>query len=408
MFGSIYNGKTGLLAFSKGLDVLSNNIANLNTPGFKSAELAFRDLFLKYTTIGGNSEETSTQMGSGVDTPATTLRFREGEFRETGNALDAAVDGNGFFVLKKDSSYVYTRAGQLEFDADGFLVERTSRLHVMGLQGASLVDITLNGQRSSPPVATSEVVFIGNLSSGGTTHVIRDIGVYDALGVSHQLTVNFARNTAAGAPSGSWLLEVRDQGATDPTAVIASGEIRFQGNGSPATGFNTLSFSYAPAGGAPASTIVLNFGDPGTFSGTTSFSGGTTSDARVASQNGYAAGSLTKTEFDAAGHLRFSYSNGQTVTGERLALAWFEDLQKLTLGGGGIFESNGTERPTIAAPTEAAMGKIVPGKIELSNVDLTEQFTDMVIIQRGYQASSQVTSVANEMIQQLLEINRRG
>lgn len=408
MFDSIYNGKTGLLAFSKGLDVLSNNIANLNTPGYKSAELAFRDLFLKYTTLGGNSDETSMQMGSGVDTPSTALRFRQGEFRETGNALDAAIDGNGFFVLKNDKGYVYSRAGQLEFDADGFLVDRTSGLHVMGLQGASLVDITLSGRRSSPPQATSEVVFVGNLSSGSTTHVIRDISVYDALGTNHRLTVNFARNTAAGAPSGSWLLEVRDQGAADPTAVIASGEIRFQGNGSPDTGFNTLSFSYAPAGGAPASTIVLDFGDPGTFSGTTNFSGGTTSDARVASQNGYAAGSLTKTAFDAQGVLQLTYSNGQTATGESLALAWFQDLQKLVLGGGGIFENNGGETPVLESPATGGMGKIVAGKIELSNVDLTEQFTDMVIIQRGYQASSQVTSVANEMIQQLLEINRRG
>jgi flagellar hook protein FlgE len=111
---------------------------------------------------------------------------------------------------------------------------------------------------------------------------------------------------------------------------------------------------------------------------------------------------------DEQGYLKFTYSNGQTVAGERLALAWFQDLQNLTVEGSGMFQNNGDEKPVIQGAGDDIMGKIVAGKIELSNVDLTEQFTDMVIIQRGYQASSQVTSVANEMIQQLLEINRRG
>ena len=406
MFGSIYNGLTGLLGFSKGLDVLSNNIANLNTPGFKASELAFRDLFYQYSASGGNGNGSSSQVGCGVDTPSTSIRYRAGESRETGNSLDAAIDGNGFFVLRKDNEFFYTRAGQFEFDSDGYLTEKTSGVRVMALDGSfALQDININGLRSSAPKPTTGVTFVGNLSQGGTTHEIKDIAVYDVLGGAHQLSIKFVNNNSV--TSGSWVVEVRDQGGATPTAVIASGEIRFQGNGSPLSGYSTVTFNYAP-NGVTATAVTLNFGDPGTFSGTTNFSGGTTSDLKTASQDGYAPGALSKTTFDEKGYLKLSYSNGQTATGKRLALAWFMDLQKLKAAGGGMFVNDGDQKALLHGAAENVMGKLLPGKIELSNVELTEQFTDMVIIQRGYQASSQVTSVANEMIQQLLEIRRRG
>lgn len=406
MFGSIYNGLTGLLGFSKGLDVLSHNIANLNTPGFKASELAFRDLFYRYSVSGGNGDGSFSQVGCGVDTPSTSIRYRTGESRETGNSLDAAIDGSGFFVLRKDGELFYTRAGQFEIDGDGYLTERMSGARVMAIEGSSaLRDINTNDLRSSAPKPTSAVTFVGNLSQGGATHEVKDIAAYDILGGAHQLTIKFINNNSV--TSGSWLVEVRDQGGTTPTAVIASGEIRYQGNGSPLTGYNTVTFDYAPSG-VTATAVTLNFGDPGTFSGTTNFSGGTTSDLKTTGQDGYAPGALSKTTFDEKGYLKLSYSNGQTVTGKRLALAWFRDLQKLKASGGGMFVNDSDQKAVLYGATENVMGKILPGKIELSNVELTEQFTDMVIIQRGYQASSQVTSVANEMIQQLLEIRRRG
>lgn len=406
MFGSIFSGLSGLLGFSRGLEVISNNVANMNTPGFKSSELAFRDLFYRYTINGGNGGDSFSQIGTGVDTPSTRLRFKDGELRATGNDLDAAIFGNGMFVLRRDGELYYSRSGQFEVDADGYLVDRSSGAHVMGLTGASaLQDININSLRSSAPRATTEVLFNGNLSQGSTTHEIKDITVYDGLGSARQLTVKFINNSAVLA--GSWLVEVRDQGAANPAAVIASGEIRYQGNGSPLVGFNSVSFSYAP-GSAPAATISLNFGEPGTFSGTSNFSGGATSDAKMVSQNGYAAGALTKTTYDEKGYLKLTYSNGQTNTGPRLALAWFRDLQQLELTGGGMFVNKTDEKPMLYGATDGMMGKVVAGKIELSNVDLTEQFTDMVIIQRGYQASSQITTVSNEMIQQLMDMHRRG
>jgi flagellar hook protein FlgE len=401
MFGSIYSGYSGLLGFSKGLDVLSNNVANMNSPGFKASELSFRDLVYRYGFNGsGNGGNSSLQIGGGVDPSTTRVRFRQGETRETGNALDAAIDGNGFFVLRQDGKTFYSRAGQFEFDGDGFLVDQSGEARVAALNNGELVDINVIGLRNNPPQATSSVVFAANLSRGGTTHSISAVNVHDTTGASHALSMTFTNNNST--TSGSWLVEVRDES----NAVIANGEIRFEGNGSPAAGFNTMAFSYTPNGASP-STITLNFGDVGSFSGSTNFSGGTTSDLRVQSQDGYAAGFLTEVSFDEDGRLVTKYSNAQTTKHERLALAWFADLQHLTQTGNNRFSNETQQSVVLDTPGNGAMGKLVPKKVELSNVELSEQFTDMVVIQRGYQASSQIISVANEMIQQLFDIRAK-
>ncbi len=405
MISSLNIGYSGLLAFSKGLDAISGNVANLNTVGFKSSQLVFRDLL--YYQGHARSDNGSPQLilGQGVDVPASRIRFKPGEFRSTGNPLDTAIDGNGFFILKKDDQTMFTRNGQFEFGADGYLVSRVNGAQVMRLNGSGLggLDgIQINQYLTSPPRATGRVSFAGNLSRGGTTHQLTSVAVIDSTGGSHNLSLTFTNNNAV--TSGSWLVEVRD--ATN--AIIANGEIRFQGNGSPAAGFNQMIFAFTPAG-VPASNITLFFGDPGSFAGATNFSAGTTSDLRVSAQDGYASGSILNLTVNASGYLVINYSNGQTQTIDRLALAWFMDLQALTQNDEGMFTSPGTESPAIAGAGENVMGGILSGQVELSNVELTEEFTDMVVIQRGYQASSQVISVANEMIQQTIEIaGRRG
>jgi flagellar hook protein FlgE len=401
MFSSIYTGLTGLLSFSRGLDSLSNNVGNMNTPGFKSSELIFRDLLYHYGLSNGEQGGFRMSLGQGVTADVSTYRFRLGETKDTGNALDVAIDGNGFFILSRDREMLYTRNGQFEFGEDGYLVEKATGARVASFQGSGqLGNINIAEYRTSPPTATSQITFVGNLSRGGTTHPVNNVTVFDAVGGSHALNLTFTNNNAV--VSGSWLVEIRDSA----NAMVANGEIRFQGNGSPAVGFNNMTFTFSPAG-APASNITLFFGDPGSFSGATNFSGGTTSDMRVDTQNGRAAGSLTETTFDERGYLTLKYSNGETVQGPRLALAWFDDLQRLTQLDGARFRAEGNQQVRIEAPGEGIMGSIVPKSVELSNVELTEEFTNMVIIQRGYQASSQVITVANEMLQQLLDMRSR-
>lgn len=397
MFSSILSAFSGLLGFSKGLDVISNNVANLNTPGFKATELQFRDLFYRNGLGRGDGE--SDQIGEGVSTGSTRTKFNQGQFRDTTNPLDLAIDGNGFFMLRKDGDTFYTRNGQFEFNDDGILVEHGSQGHVVALNGGRLGEISITGLRVSPPQPTTEVSFTGNLSSGSTSHQITDVQVFDGAGVSHNLTINFTNNNTEA--SGSWKVEVQEG-----TNTVGSGEIRFEGAGSPQADFNSISFDFAPAN-TPQTTIVLKFGEPGSFSGATSFSAGTTSDLRVDKHDGFGIGSLVQSSFSETGALTLKYSNGQTTTHDQLAMALFENEQDLTPAGNDLFKAPVDKTPTVAAASEKGVGKIASSKVELSNVDLTEQFTDIVVIQRGFQASSQVISVANEMAQQLLDLRAR-
>jgi flagellar hook protein FlgE len=242
---------------------------------------------------------------------------------------------------------------------------------------------------------------VGNLSRGATTDQIGSVTVYDSVGGSHTLTLNLTNNNTA--TTGSWLIQVQDE----KSKTIGSGEIRFNADGSPATGFNTMDLSLSPDNVA-ASKITLNFGDAGSFSGATNFSGGTTSDLKLNTQDGYTSGSLLTTSFDAQGFITLSYSNNQTRKGPQLALATFNNPQSLHQFGNQLFTNPDGAQPLLGAANGQTMGTLTSNQVEMSNVNLTQQFTDLVIIQRGYQSSSEVISVANQMIQQLVDMRTGG
>jgi len=398
MLNSILTGLSGLLAFSRGLDVLSNNVANMNTPGFKGSELAFRDMLYQQSARQGGGE---ASIGQGVNTGSTHVVYRQGELRETGNALDIAIDGNGFFIVRDKGEMFYTRSGQFEIDEAGFLTERGSGARVAALSGSGqLVDINIARNRIAPPKPTSKIAFVGTLSIDNPSHKISGITVFDAAGSSHVFSVNFTNNKDVLARS--WLVEVRDE----KEAVVGNGEIRFEGTGIPTANFNKIQFDYAPSG-LNNTSITLDFGDPDSNVGTRAFSAGTTSDVKVDTVDGFAPGSITESSVSEKGELTLKYSNGQTNTFDRLALARFDNPQTLTQIGNGMFRNTSDETMILGAPDSDGMGKAMARRVELSNVELTEQFTDMVVLQRGYQASSQVISVTNEMIQQLMDIRAR-
>jgi flagellar hook protein FlgE len=402
MLDSIYSAYTGLLSFNDALNVLSNNVANMNTPGFKSSDVTFRDLFYRYSSDGGEQSTLNSQVGEGTETGGTRVSFAQGQAGNTGNPLDLAISGNGFFVLKDAASTYYTRTGQFDVDAQGYLIDKTSGARVQAISGTSqLRNIQLSSVQTSPAKATTRIDLVGNLSRGATSDQISSITVYDSVGGSHTLSLSLANANAATA--GVWQVQVQDENGK----TIGSGEIHFNADGSPATGFNTVTFSLAPAN-VKASTITLNFGDPGSFLAATNFSGGTTSDLKVNDQDGYAAGSLLNTSVDARGFVTLKYSNGQTTKGAQLALAWFNNLQGLRQFGNQLF-TNPTDMPVILGQANGqVMGTLTSNEVELSNVNLTQQFTELVIIQRGYQSSSQVISVANQMIQQLVDMRTGG
>ncbi len=399
MFSAIYTSTSGLQSFSKGLDVISGNVANVNTPGYKGTQLQFQDVLYDYTARYQHEGDLyGTVMGQGVEAELTTVRFNQGDFRETKNDTDVAVDGKGLFVIERDGEYVYTRDGEFEFDNDGVLVTRSGKYRVMALDASgALQPITNEGLKTQPAKSTSEISFVGNLSLGASQHVISDVKVIDSLGATQTLSIRF-RNTGTTTPR-SWQVEVRDA----QNALIASGgEIRFEGNGAPSTDYNRFTFTYTPTNAA-AQEITLDFGEPGSFANATSFSGGTSSDLAVDKQDGYAQGILMKMTFDDRGQLVARYTNEQTVNGSRLALATFNNMQALRQIDGAMFHAQSGESPLLGMAGEGNFGRLAVGRIELSNVELSQQFTDMIVVQRGYQASSQVLTAANEMIQQLLE-----
>ncbi len=399
MFGSIYTGQSGMMTFSRGLDVISNNVANLNTPGYKGNDLLFQDLFYRYGLCADSGAyNPSSEIGNGVTGERTIMRESQGEISETGNDTDVAIDGNGLFILRDGEDTYYTRAGQFEIDAEGFLVERNSQARVAGFEAGELVDINVSSLGNNRPQATTEIVLTNNLSSEATEHEIADVEVFDTLGGTHQLTIKFTNN------SGVWSISITDE---EDNEIASGGEIRFQSDGSPEAGFNTYSFELAPEGVSP-SEITLNFGDPGSFTGVTSFASGETSETAVESQDGYASGSLISLGFDRDGTLTAEYSNGKSDESTQLALAWFDDLQSLRQLGGGLFLAGEHLEPMIDLPMQGVMGEIVEKSLELSNVDLTLEFTDLIIMQRGFQGSSQILTTVNEMMQQLLDMQRGG
>lgn len=394
MLDSIYIGMTGLVSFSHGLSNISNNVANLNTPGFKGSQLAFQDLYYRYEHSGSSSQQDSpSSHGSGVKTGSSSLNFTPGEFRQTGNGLNVAIDGNGLFVLRKDGETQYTRAGQFKIDDAGYLVAEDDGTRVAGMTGNVLTDISIAGKRSSAAKATQTVKFADSLSTISSTFDVSNITVYDSLGGVHSLTLKLTNNTVNVA--GQWTFSL-----VEGSRTLTSGNILYTGSGDAIAGSDTHTFSYDPGTGASTVNLTLD------FSGSKYFSS-STSSLKVGSQDGYGAGVLSKTAIDTDGNLVLSYSNGQTVKDQQLALAWFDNLGALQAAGSNRYTVFGDARRHLGRPGENGLGNLKTGGVELSNVDLAQEFSELIIVQRGYQASSQVISAANEMIQQLGEIRGR-
>lgn len=391
MIDSIYIAMSGLDGHQRGLKVISNNVANMNTTGFKGASLNFTDM------LGGGAEgagwsASGNGSGQGLAASQTLLDMRAGELRQTGRDLDLALQGNGFFVVQDDTGALrYTRAGDFEFNSDGALVGRGHGMKVMGRDAnGQLVPITLDGLKLNAPKASTEIVLTGNLSSTDTDHTIDALVVYDKLGGAHTLRLQL---TNSSTTPGTWLVAV-----FEGTDKIGEGELKFE-NGLPAPGSSPLALTLALKG-TDAADIQLVLG-----SDVTGFSSGTTSSLGLKSQDGHGLGQISSLKFDETGVLKITYSNGEKADGPRLVLAQLRDESALEAVGDALF-SYGAKEPALLRDAGDDL-KITGQALELSNVDLTEEFSALILMQRGYQASSQVLSTANDMLQELFEMKGR-
>ena len=385
MFNSIFIGLSGMNAFSDGLRQISNNITNINTTGFKSSGLAFSSLF-------SNSTVNYDSSGQGVSLSDPRVNFSQGELRQTGRDLDFAVDGEGFLVLLKDGEHIYARTASFEVDKDGFLVVAGTEPRLAVLDDAGMpVSVSIDAHRTSKPERTTTVTFADNLSSTATSFAIPTIKVYDALGDADTWQAKFSRETSD--PAGEWNLTVLDSSG----AEVGQQTLKFiNGVVDPATA--KLTFEHASTGRAAEFDFSANV---------TSFSSGDVSTLR-ASANGHGVGDITGLRINETGALEATYSNGETKDLGEVAIAKFRDPQSLQERSAGLFTYGGHEPVEYLTSAHEQVGKVLSGRLEASNVELAKEFGDLILVQRGFQASSQVVSVSNDMIQQLFGIRGQG
>jgi flagellar hook protein FlgE len=382
MLQSLFNGLSGLFGFSRSLNTVSNNISNMNTPGFRGSDTYFENV------LGGRGTRVS---GEG-------LRSRQGDLRATGNATDLAIDGNGYFVLRDEAGNLrYTRAGQFAFNDDGKLVDTVSGFEVMAFdEEGHLTPIDLTQMRTLPPAATTRINLSGNLSPSGTSHRINDVRVFDSQGGTRTLSIEFTRPATGGVP-GEWTVNILDEAG----AAVASSTVRFSAGGTLLAGFEGIDVSLG------SETIRLNFGTAGAFDGLTQLSGSPNSTAANVA-DGRAALQLSDYSFNERGVLQLRYGASERRDGVQLALADLTGEAMLNTDGSRLYTAPQGSVRGIGRAGEGSLGRIAGGSLELSNVDLTQEFADMIIIQRGYQASSRVLTVTNEMIDTLYNSTRGG
>jgi flagellar hook protein FlgE len=385
MFQALFNSLSGLFSFSRSLDTVSNNVSNMNTPGFRGSDSFFEN-------VNG---------GRGTRISGEGLRTTAGDIRQTGTPTDVAIDGNGFFVLRDDSGNLYyTRAGQFRFNDQGLLTDSVTGYQVMAADASgNLSSIDLDNYRTLPPQATSAIRMAGNIAPGTPSITLAAVQIYDAAGTVHTLTTTLTDNNAV--TPGSYLVTVKDETG----ATVGTGEVRFGTDGTPLTGFNTMALNLNYRG--VAQVVNLNFGTPGAFDGATRLSG-IASNIGGQVVDGHPLLGITTLSFDTNGKLQFVYSSSEKREGPQLALASFANESALELVGGRLIAGSSVQQRQIGRPGEGVFGRIAGGNLELANVDLTQEFADMIIIQRGYQASSRVMTVSNEMIEQLYNSTRGG
>ena len=394
MLGSIYVGLSGLEAYSKGLQTISNNVANLNTLGFKATTVSFNDVFSEGSARLSFSEDSSkARDGNGVRFGAGLVDFGQGELRQSDGDLDLAVNGNGFLTLLDGDQASYARTGQFTRDKDGFITLSGTEKHLAILgEGGRPEAVNLNAYLTNLAEETKTVTFGGNLAQSGTTAtpvIVSGIATYGPDGTKHTLALTFTKTATAG----EWTVGITDSsGHTFPSSTL-----RFNGQIIDPT---TAQLTVTDQQDASFS-LKLDFSDV-----TASQSAPNTVATRTI--DGHGGGTLQTVTVDEDGQLKLSYSNEQTKLLGPVALADFRDTQQLERAGNGLFNADKAGLPRLLASGVDGMGKLVSKQLEASNVDLSKEFGDLILVQRGYQASSQVISVTNDMIQQLFGIRGQG
>ena len=463
MMRSLYSGVSGLQNHQTRMDVIGNNIANVNTTGFKRGRVNFQDMISQQLSGAAKPTEEKggvnpKEVGLGMTVAAIDTVFTQGNLQSTGVSTDIAIQGNGFFIEKNGEKSYYTRAGAFSLDQNGTLVNPANGMRVQGwmareLNGEMVVqtaatptDLTIPVGSKDPAKATQNINFACNLNKNtpeipenateadiakGTWNT--EFKIYDSFGNEHLLNVNFTR--VRGNPN-QWNATVQIDpdnadftqtrvglGTTD--GVENTFTVSFDNNGtlqavtdsagnaSNPNGEIILQASYtvpesnADAGGNPyRQTMNINLGTIGSMINTVTQSA-SASSTKAFYQDGYALGYLENFKIDSTGTITGVYSNGTNRTIGQLAMATFANQNGLEKAGDNTYvKSNNSGDAKINASGIAGGGTFLAGALEMSNVDLTEQFTDMIVTQRGFQSNAKTSQTADTLLETVLSLKR--
>jgi flagellar hook protein FlgE len=402
---------SGLNANSTAIDVVGNNLANLNTPGFKADTITFQDLVTESIGAGLGA----TQVGFGVGTPITLRQFSQGALQSTGGPLDAAIQGDGFFIVQAagTGNTEYTRGGSFQVNSQGNLTTASGDL----VQGWSITNGVLNTNLPTgpinvpvgalaPPLATTAMSTTLNLNAaaatGGTFST--SVQVYDSLGTAHTVTATF---TQSGTPN-QWNYSLAVPGA-DVTGGIftpVTGTLTFDASGnliSPASTDPPPTMAITGLADAAADmNITWNLYN-GTTPDITQFNQASAASAQ--SQNGSAAANLVSVGLANGGQVLALYSDGQQVVVGQMAMADIRNPDSLVAAGNSNYMASAlTALPAVGVPGTGGRGTVLGGSIEASNVDIAKEFTDLIIFQQGYEANAHVITTKNTLSQDTINL----
>ena len=455
MMRSLYSGVSGLKNHQIRMDVIGNNVSNVNTHGYKSERATFMDMISQNISgasapqenIGGINPK---QVGLGMTFASIDKIMTQGNLQTTGKNTDLAISGEGFFVLGKGNKQYYSRAGLFSVDKEGHYVHTPTGMKVQGWNSTGrdgdlrtsekVENIRIPIHSKTPAKETSFVRFASNLNQNlqivpadiaaenldayfstnqGEKNVhVTTINIFDSLGKEHELNLEFYKSDI-----NTWQVRTQLDNTTElSTTALGSArqagstfELRFNPNGSIAslsdganelaTGNLAIQLDFLVEGDPNLRNIRLDLGTSGLYDGITQFAA--TSSTKAVEQDGYTMGYLESFVVDQTGTITGTFSNGLKQSLAQVALATFSNPAGLEKEGETKFSySLNSGDPNIGRATETGKGLIQAGTLEMSNVDLAEQFTDMIVTQRGFQANSRSITTSDQMLQELLTLKR--
>lgn len=399
---------TGLNAANQDLSVTANNLANVSTAGFKGSRTEFGDLFA--STQSGVS---ATAVGNGVAVSEVAQQFTQGNIETTGNNLDMAISGNGFFTLSDGGALSYTRDGQFQLDQNGNVITAQGLnlqvyppLATGGFNTGGLANLTLTTNQSAPN-ATANAQITANLPASATAPTVgvfsptnpnsytntTSLTTYDSLGAAHTATLYFIK----GAVANDWTTQLY----VDGNAVGTQQALTYSNSGAltaPANGLVTFP-AYTPATGAAAMNMTFD------FSKTTQY--GDSFGVTAVTQDGFTTGKLTGIAIDKQGVVQARFTNGRSINLGQIAMANFANPQGLQqLGNATWAQTNASGQAVNGVAGNSGFGSIESGSIEESNVDTTSALVDMIKAQRNFQANAQMIQTDNQITQTVINIRQ--